>query len=164
MSRLLHRPSVWYGLLSCLLLTTLGLMLSVVPLTSPSGSGQSGLSITVPQLEGPSGLILLGTALVVAWHTGRIRGAIGVALSAYIGSWLLTWALVMLPNALGVSALLSVPLAQQTRSITVEQALLALVNVSFSLAFLGVIVASCGAVLGWAAQQLVRQRLFSVEG
>jgi hypothetical protein len=164
MRRLLHRPSVWYGLLSCLLLTALSLTLPVVPLTAPSSSGQSGLSITVPQLEGKSALILLGTAIVVARHTGRIRVAVGVTLSALIGSWLLTWALVMLPNALGVSALLSAPLAQQTRSITVEQAWLALLNVSFSLAFLGVVVASCGAVLGWGAQRLVRQRLSSVEG
>jgi hypothetical protein len=90
MRRLLHRPSVWYGLLSCLLLTTFSLMLPVVPLTSPPSSEQSGLSITLPQLEWQCVLILLGTAVVVAWQTGRIRLAVGVALSALIGSWLLT--------------------------------------------------------------------------
>jgi len=148
MRRLLHRPSVWYGLLSCLLLTTVSLILHVLQQT-PLVSGQSGLSIQAPQLEWQPMLILLGTAAAVAWHTGRIRVAVGVALSALIGSWLLTWALLILPTAVGMPVLLSLPLVQHTQSITVEQALLVLLIVSSPLALIGVVVATCGALLAY---------------
>jgi hypothetical protein len=164
MRHLLHQPVLWYGLLSCLLLTTLSILVQVAQQVTPPVTGHDGRSITVPQLEWQPGLLLLGTAAAVAWRTGRLRVAVGVALSAFLGSWLVTWALFIFPNALGMPALLSVPLAEQTQTVSIELALLDLARVSTILVELGVVVTICGALLGWGAQLMVRQRLSSVEG
>jgi hypothetical protein len=163
MRRLLDRPWVWYGPLSCLLVTAFSLVLQVGQQTPPI-SAPSGLFISVPQLEWQPMVVLLGTAAAVAWHTGRIRVAAGTALCAYVGSWLLMWALLIVPTALGIPPLLSVPLVQQTRSISLQHALFLLGAVSVSLTQLGVVVAFVGALLGWRVQHLLRQRLSSVEG
>jgi len=164
MRRLLHQPVLWYSLLSCLLLTTVSILLQVAQQVTPPLTGQDGRSITVPQLEWQPGLLLLGIAVAVAWRTGRLGMAVGIALSALLGSWLLTWALLILPNALGMPALLSVPLVRQTRTVSIEQALFDLGNVCFILVELGVVVIFCGALLGWSAQRMVRQRLSSISG
>jgi hypothetical protein len=164
MRRLLHQPVLWYSLLSCLLLTTVSLLLQVLQQVTPPVTGQDGRSITVPQLEWQPTLLLLGIAAALAWRTGGLRVAVGVALSALLGSWLVTWTLLILPNALGMPALPSMPLVQQTRTVSVEQALLVLGRASFILVELGVVVTICGALLGWGAQRMVRRRLSSVAG
>jgi hypothetical protein len=164
MPRLLRQPVLWYSLLSCLLLTIVSLLLQVAQQVTPPLTGQDGRSITVPQLEWQPTLLLLGIAAALAWQTGRLRVAVGVALSVLLGSWLVTWTLLILPNALGMPALLSVPLVRQTRTVSIEQALLDLGNVSFILVALGVVLTTCGALLGWSAQLMIRRRLSSIRG